>query len=89
MAAQLEDESSNQSLLWNAEHDRYIIEHLLADIAERLTKKSVDIFKRVAINQESANAVADDLGMTLGAVRVAQHRVLKALKEAGEGLIEC
>ena len=89
MAAQLEDDSSNQSMLWNAEHDRYIINHLLNDISERMSEKSVTIFRRVAINQEPAEAVAEDLQMTLGAVRVAQHRVLKALKEAGEGLIEC
>lgn len=89
MAAQLEDDSSDQSLLWNAEHDRYIINHLLAEISQRLSEKSVSIFRRIAISEEPAEAVAQDLAMTLGAVRVAQHRVLKALKEAGEGLVEC
>ena len=88
MAAQLEDESSDQSLLWNAEHDRYIVDHLLEEISQRLSEKSVTIFRRVAIDQEPADVVAEDLGMKLGAVRVAQHRVLNALKEAGEGLID-
>ncbi|MEM1069689.1 MAG: sigma-70 family RNA polymerase sigma factor [Planctomycetota bacterium] len=88
MAAQLEDESSNLSSRWDAEHDRYVLNHLLDQISERLSEKSVQIFRRVAVEQESAESVANDLGMKLGAVRVAQHRVLNALKEAGEGLID-
>ena len=89
MAAQLEDESSRQSVMWNAEHDRYIIDHLLDQISRRLSEKSVTVFRRVSLKQEPIEAVAKDLGMTVGAVRVAQHRVLNALKDAGEGLIEC
>lgn len=89
MAAQLEDNSSQQSMLWNAEHDRYVLNHLLTQIGERFSEKSVTIFRRIVIDQEEAGDVAKDMDMTLGAVRVAQHRVLKALKESGAGLIEC
>ncbi len=89
MAAQLEDESSRQSMMWNAEHDRYVIDHLLEKIGERLSPKSVSVFRRIVIDQEEAESVAEDLGMTLGAARVAQHRVLKALKESGMGLVDC
>jgi len=88
IASQLEDETSSQSLIWNAEHDRYVINHLLQEIGQRLTPKSVTVFRRVAIAEEDAQSVADDLGMTLGAVRVAQHRVLKALKEVASGLVD-
>ena len=48
------------------------------------TKVSEDIAE-----QQSAEEVATDLGMTLGAARVAQHRVLRALKESGDGLVDC
>lgn len=89
MAAQLEDASSRQSIMWNAEHDRYVLNHLLDDIAERMSEKSVTAFRRIVIDEEDADQVAADLGMKLGAARVAQHRVLKALKEAGSGLIDC
>lgn len=89
LAAQLEDNGSRQSVLWNAEHDRHVLNHLLDNVAQRLSEQSVTVFRRIAIEQEDADAVAEDLGMTLGAARVAQHRVLKALKQAGEGLIEC
>lgn len=89
MAAQLEDSNSNQSVLWNAEHDRYIVNNLLKRISERLSAQSVTVFRRVVIEEESAEEVAKDLDMTLGAVRVAQHRVLKALKQQAVGLVEC
>lgn len=89
MAAQLEDGSSDQSVMWNAEHDRYVINHLLDQISQRMSDQSVTVFRRIVIDEESAEDVAADLGMKLGAARVAQHRVLNALKEAGTGLIEC
>lgn len=89
MAAQLEDAGSRQSIMWNAEHDRYVLAHLLQKISERMSEQSVTVFRRIVIDQEDAEKVASDLGMKVGAARVAQHRVLKALKEAGAGLIEC
>ena len=88
MAAQLEDSASSQSMMWNAEHDRYVINHLLEQISERLSEKSVTVFRRIVIEEESAEDVAADLDMTLGAARVAQHRVLKTLKEVGAGLLD-
>ncbi len=89
MAAQLQDDSSRQSVLWNAQHDKFVLDHLLKTVSERLTDRSVTVFRRIVIDEENAEAVAADLSMTLGAARVAQHRVLKALKETGAGLIEC
>ena len=88
IAAGLEDTSSPQSKMWDAEHDRYVINHLLGEISERLSEKSVTVFRRVVLDQEDARKVAEGLQMKLGAVRVAQHRVLKALKEAGTGLLD-
>lgn len=88
MAAQLEDSCSNQSILWDTEHDRYVINHLLEQISQRLSDKSVTVFRRIVIEEQPAEDVAADLGMKLGAARVAQHRVLNALKEAGAGLID-
>ena len=88
LAARLEDSRSQQTIIWNAEHDRFVLDNLLKKISERMSEKSVTVFRRIVINEESAQQVAADLDMTLGAARVAQHRVLKALKEAGEGLID-
>ena len=88
LANQLEDNASQQSIIWNAEHDRYVLEKLLENIAERHSERSVTVFRRIAIQQEDAEVVAQELDMSLGAARVAQHRVFKALKEAGAGLLD-
>ena len=88
VAAQLEDGSSSQSVLWDAEHDRHVINYLLEQISTRLSEQSVTVFRRIVIDQEPADKVAQDMGMKLGAARVAQHRVLNALKDVGSGLVE-
>lgn len=88
LANQLDDDSSRLSHVWDAEHDRFVLNRLLGMLQGRFSPSSLTAFRRIAIGQEDAQQVADDLGMTLGAARVAQHRVLKALKELAEGLVE-
>lgn len=88
LASQLADDRSHMTLIWDQQHDQYVLEKLLEELAERFQPQSIEIFRRVALQQESANAVASELGMSLGAIRVAQHRVLRALKELGQGLLE-
>ncbi|MEO0530223.1 MAG: sigma-70 family RNA polymerase sigma factor [Planctomycetota bacterium] len=88
LADQLEDDSSRLTHVWEADHDRFVLNRLLAMLDGRFAPNSLAAFRRLAIGQEEAETVAADLGMTIGAARVAQHRVLKALKELGEGLID-
>lgn len=88
LADQLDDDASRMTHVWDADHDRFVLNRLIDLVGKRFSEKSVTAFRRIAVNQEPAEVVADDLGMTLGAARVAQHRVLKALKELGEGLID-
>jgi RNA polymerase sigma factor (sigma-70 family) len=88
LAEQLEDDQSRLTHVWDADHDRFVLNRLLGMLVGRFSQKSLAAFRRLAIGQEDPAAVSADLGMTLGAARVAQHRVLKALKELGEGLID-
>lgn len=88
LADQLHDDSSRLTHVWDADHDRFVLNRLLGLVAGRFSEKSLAAFRRIAIAQEPAEAVASDLGMSLGAARVAQHRVLKAMKQIGEGLVE-
>lgn len=88
MADQLADPDSPLAASWDREHNRYVVEFLLDQIADRFSPQSMQVFERIALNEEPAQEVADDLGMTLGAARVAQHRVLKALRELGKGWID-
>lgn len=88
LAGQLADGRSGVSRVWRQEHDRCVLEHLLSTVGSRFQEKSLDAFRGVALEQRPAEEVADELGMTVGTVRVAQCRVLRALREIGEGWID-
>ena len=88
VAEQLADERSGVSRIWRTEYDRYVIDYLLTRVASRFQENSVVAFQKVVLEQQSAKEVADELGMSLGAVRVAQSRVLRALRELGESMID-
>lgn len=87
MADALADEHSQASRVWNLEHDRYVLEYLLQAVSERFQETSLQAFRRIAIDQRPAKEVASELGISLGAARVAQSRVLRALREIGGGLV--
>jgi RNA polymerase sigma factor (sigma-70 family) len=80
IASQLGEDSSRISVLWDKEHDNYVIDRMISQLSDRFGEKSIDAFRRIMLQQQPAEKVALDLNMTLGAVRVAQHRVLKALR---------
>ncbi len=88
LAELLADDSSRLTLIWEKQHDQFVLDHLLLKLHGRFGENSLAAFQRVALEQEPAAEVAASLGMTLGAVRVAQHRVSRALQEMGRGLIE-
>ncbi|WP_197526354.1 RNA polymerase sigma factor [Botrimarina colliarenosi] len=88
IAEQLEDDASRLTHVWDADHDRFVLNRLIGMLNGRFSPTSLAAFRRLAIGQEDPALVANDLGMTIGAARVAQHRVLRALKDLGEGLID-
>ena len=75
-------------MAWDQEHNRYVVDFLLDQISGRFSRQTMAAFERIALKEEPAQQVADELEMTLGAARVAQHRVLKALRELGRGWID-
>ncbi|TWT87302.1 RNA polymerase sigma factor RpoE [Pseudobythopirellula maris] len=88
IADQLGQDSSRLSINWDQQHNRFVIEQLLSKLVGRFSEKSLTVFRRIVLDERPAEEVAHDVGMTLGAARVAQHRVLRALKELGSDLIE-
>ena len=76
------------SRVWNLEHDRFVLNYLLSSIGDRFQESSVTAFRGVVLEERPAQEVADQLGMSVGAVRVAQSRVLRALREVGAGLVD-
>ena len=76
------------SQVWNREHDRFVLEHLLDTVRDRFQPSSLTAFRRIVLEERPAKEVAEELGMTLGAVRVAQSRVLRSLRDVGAGMID-
>jgi len=81
IADQLEDDNSRLSLEWDRQHDAILLRKMFDSLAKRFSPENIRAVQRVLINQEPAAEVAEDVGMTLGSLRVAQHRILQALKE--------
>ena len=88
MADQLEDPDSQLSRAWDVEHDKIVLSKLLDRIEPDFKARTIEAFRRVAIVREDEKAVADDLGMTVNAIRIAQSRVLRTLRQLAAGLVD-
>jgi RNA polymerase sigma-70 factor (ECF subfamily) len=84
----LADEHSEISKLWNHEHDTYLVKRLLELVSKEFSLSTMEAFQRVVLRGEDVTAVAQSLQMTPNAVRIAQSRVLAALRRVGAGLID-
>lgn len=85
---QLEDPESALSKIWDREHDAHVARHLLAKIQPRFEEKTWRAFQKVALENAPVDEVARELGMTANAVFIAKSRVVQALRQEGEGLLD-
>ena len=88
LAEQLNDATSEVSRIWNEQHDQQMLEHLLLRISKQFKPESVNAFRLVAIEQQPIEQVSEDLNLTINAIRIAQSRILRALRKAGKGLLD-
>lgn len=86
--AQLDDPSSEMSLIWNREHDQYVLRQLLALAEPHFARNTWTAFCRVALDGAKPDVVAEEMGISRNAVIVAKCRVLSRLRQESEGLIE-
>jgi RNA polymerase sigma-70 factor (ECF subfamily) len=83
--ARLEDPHSDLSRAWNQEHDKQVFRKLLTLVQPDFAAATWQAFTRFALEGCSAVQVAEELGISEGAVIQAKSRVLKRLREeAGE-----
>ncbi len=80
MVNELEDPSSPVSAEFELEHDRHVIGRLLWEIAGEIAESTMTAFKRHVVDGESAETVAEDLGLSPTTVLVAKSRVLRRLR---------
>jgi RNA polymerase sigma-70 factor (ECF subfamily) len=86
--SQLEDDNSDASQIWNAEHDRHVLSQLIAGVRPRVLDKTWEAFRRQVLDGERADLVAAQLDMPVNSVYVARSRVLSILRREAAGLIE-
>ena len=85
---QLEDEASDTSRIWDAEHDQAVIARLLELIQPSFADKTWEAFRRQMFEGQRADQVAAELEMPLSSVYVARSRVLSALRREAAGLVD-
>lgn len=85
---QLEDDESEVSRFWNAEHDQHVISRLMEAVRPRFQYKTWEAFRRQMFEDQRADAVAAELDMSLSSVYVARSRVLGALRREADGLVD-
>ena len=88
LADQLADPNSELSRQWDAEYHRDLCERLLEMAKAEFQPATMEAFRRVALEGRKAAEVADELGLTANAVRIAQSRVMRRLRELGADVLE-
>jgi RNA polymerase sigma-70 factor (ECF subfamily) len=73
---------------WDREHDRHLLQYLLQQVASEFEPKTMQAFRRLALEQLPPAEVASELGLTVGAVYIAKSRVLRRLRTLAEGMID-
>jgi RNA polymerase sigma-70 factor (ECF subfamily) len=84
---ELQDDASRISQIWNKEHDRQVLQHLLGLVRSRVAPQTWDAFHLLVIDEQPPREVAARLGLSLGSVYAAKSRVLQALRSAAAGLV--
>lgn len=84
---QLEDPCSELSGIWDREHDRMLVTQLLRRLERQFSESTRTAFRRVVLEGAAVDVVAAELNMSVNAVTVAKHRVLKELRRQGRGLL--
>ncbi len=84
----LADPHSDMSQAWEQEYNQHVLQCLMDSVSARFSEKTMTAFRQTFLADRSVDDVAQDLHMTVNAVVLARSRVLRALRQSGEGLIE-
>jgi RNA polymerase sigma factor (sigma-70 family) len=86
--AELGDPGSGLSRVWDAEHERHVLEGLLDLARPEFADTTWRAFRRAGFDGVPARQVAVELGLTVNAVLIAKSRVLARLRELAAGLLD-
>ena len=81
----LSDANDDLAREWDRDHDKHVVEKLLAVVQRDFTPATWKAFQRFGVEGVPAERVAAELGLSENAVILAKSRVLKRLRqEAGD-----
>ena len=86
--AELEDDQSGLSRIWDQQHDRDVVARLLQLVRPRFQSNTWEAFHRQMFQGQNPAQVAQELGMTIGSVYMARSRVLACLRAEADGLVD-
>lgn len=85
---QLEDPHADLSRAWDREHDRHVVSRLLELVRDDFEPNTWEAFRRVALEDESADDVAESFGISLDALYAAKYRIFRRLREEAGRLLD-
>lgn len=88
IAEQLADPHSELSRAWDEEFQRAVCRDLLATVSGEFEGQTMRAFRAVALEGKRPAEAAEELGMTANAIRTAQSRVLRRLREIAQGMLD-
>jgi RNA polymerase sigma-70 factor (ECF subfamily) len=86
--AQLADPESGLSQMWDAEHDQFVTRRLLELLEPEFESTTWLAFRSLVLEAQPTKDVADRLGLTVNAVRIAKSRVLSRFRQEAAGLLD-
>lgn len=84
---QLQNDNSEISRIWNADHDQHVISQLMAAVRPGFQHRTWEAFRR-QMSGQPADTVAAELNMSISSVYVARSRVLSTLRREAAGLVD-
>jgi RNA polymerase sigma-70 factor (ECF subfamily) len=84
----LSDPNGDLAREWDRDHDKHVVEKLLAVVQPDFTATTWEAFRRFGVDEVPAARVAEELGLSENAVVLAKSRVLKRLREEAGALLE-
>jgi len=85
--AELEDDASAASQLWDRQHDLHVMHQLLEALRPRFAAQTWQAFRFQVVDGLPPDEVARRLDLSVNSVYVAKSRVLNALRQAAAGVL--
>jgi len=86
--AELADDESSLTKIWDAQHDRHVMRQLMEMIRPRFEPNTWKAFQLQMLEGLSATEVAEKLAVSKDVAYAAKSRVLQALRQEARGLVE-